>query len=460
MSTELSGHATTQVFRLPDLGEGLTEAGLVQWLVAVGDTITTDQPIAEVETAKSAVELPSPFAGVVTALHGSPGDTLDVGAPVLEVSDSPVAAEKDAYREEERAGSGNVLIGYGTASPATSGRRRRPATGMIDKHPVATVAAEPEVADDPVRGETSRDRRPVAVRSPLVRRLARDLGLDVHTIAPTGHDGAVTRADVLRAAVDSAVDGAAAHHRDAAAASAGHEDAGVDGLPVRSRVRLSPLRKAVSAKLTRSRAEIPEATVWVDVDATALWELRTQMTPDGVKAPSVTALIARFVLLALEDYPVLASRLSEDGDELISFDGVNLGIAADTERGLMVPVIPRAHTLSVEQLDAALREVGETARAGAMPPERLRGSTFTLNNYGGLGVDGSAAIINHPDVAILGIGRIIERPWVMDGEIVARRIAQLSLVFDHRVCDGGYAAGFLRRVTELIEHPLRAFGRV
>ncbi|MEV4774074.1 dihydrolipoamide acetyltransferase family protein [Microbacterium sp. LWH12-1.2] len=467
---------TTHVFRLPDLGEGLTEAGLVQWLVAVGDTIATDQPIAEVETAKSVVELPSPFAGVVTALHGEAGDTIDVGAPVLEVADAAPAAasrslsersetkradpahehgEHEAYREEERAGSGNVLIGYGTSERSAKGRRRR----------VSAAAAVPPEVVEPAVVETQQvdpdasaldARRPVAVRSPLVRRLARDLGLDVHAIAPTGPDGAITRADVLRAAVDHAVDGVATHHRVADPASLGE----VDGLPIRSRERMSPLRKAVSAKLTRSRSEIPEATVWVDVDATALWELRAQMAPEGGKAPSITALIARFVLLALEDYPVLASRLSETGEELISFDGVNLGVAADTERGLMVPVIPRAHALSVEQLDAALRELSATARAGAMPSDRLRGSTFTLNNYGGLGVDGSAAIINHPDVAILGIGRIMERPWVVEGQIVARRIAQLSLVFDHRVCDGGYAAGFLRRVTELIEHPLRAFGRV
>src|SRR5690606_19129159 len=132
----------------------------------------------------------------------------------------------------------------------------------------------------------------------------------------------------------------------------------------------------------------------------------------------------------------------------------------DIPRGLMVPVIPRAHELTVEQLDTALRELAETARAGRMPPERLRGSTFTVNNYGGFGVDGSAPIINHPDVAMLGVGRMIERPWVVDGAIVVRRIAQLSLVFDHRVCDGGYAAGFLRRVVELLEHPLRAYGRV
>ena len=489
--------ATTKVFRLPDLGEGLTEAGLVQWLVQVGDTIRTDQPIAEVETAKSVVELPSPFAGVVLALHGEPGETIDVGAPVLEVADPSSDrflsersetkdaggdVEKDAYRAEERAGSGsgNVLIGYGTTERAGSGRRRARRTAG---HPLGSLSedaapprprrnAAPE--DPPAPTSPSPDRflsersetkdGPVAVRSPLVRRLARDLGVDVRRISPTGSDGAVTRADVLRAAVDQAVDGMSLHALaspgGAPAAAPEASDGIVDGLAVASRERMSPLRKAVSAKLTRSRSEIPEATVWVDVDVTELWNLRAAMAPEGGKAPSVTALVARFVLIALAEHPLLASRLSDDATEILSFDGVNLGVAADTERGLMVPVIPRAHELSVDELDAALRELATTARAGSMPPERLRGSTFTLNNYGGLGVDGSAAIINHPDVAILGIGRMIERPWVVDGAIVARRIAQLSLVFDHRVCDGGYAASFLRRVMELLEHPARAFGRV
>ncbi len=495
--------ATTKVFRLPDLGEGLTEAGLVQWLVQVGDTIRTDQPIAEVETAKSVVELPSPFAGVVLALHGEPGETIDVGAPVLEVADPDAVAapadpaapaaegaaggdvEKDAYRAEERAGSGsgNVLIGYGTTERAGSGRRRarrtaghalgslsedaappRPRRNAAPEEPPAPTSPSP----DRFLSERSETKDgPVAVRSPLVRRLARDLGVDVRRISPTGSDGAVTRADVLRAAVDQAVDGMSLHALASpggapAAAPGTAESSGgtVDGLAVASRERMSPLRKAVSAKLTRSRSEIPEATVWVDVDVTELWNLRAAMAPEGGKAPSVTALVARFVLIALAEHPLLASRLSDDATEILSFDGVNLGVAADTERGLMVPVIPRAHELSVDELDAALRELAATARAGSMPPDRLRGSTFTLNNYGGLGVDGSAAIINHPDVAILGIGRMIERPWVVDGAIVARRIAQLSLVFDHRVCDGGYAASFLRRVMELLEHPARAFGRV
>jgi len=533
--------ATTKVFRLPDLGEGLTEAGLVQWLVQVGDTIRTDQPIAEVETAKSVVELPSPYAGVVLALHGEPGETIEVGAPVLEVADPDAAVaasptgtgtdgdvEREAYRAEERAGSGsgNVLIGYGTTERAGSGRRRArrtagpvrgeggpagrprasepaPISGSPDEstslpgrpsasRDVERAPAEPERDEAPRTDDAAEPVGPVAVRSPIVRRLARDLGLDVRRIAPTGADGAVTRADVLRAAVDQAVDGISRHtigtsvgalsgsagaplSSAASPALAGPEVRSssandrtlrplsgeiVDGLAVASRERMSPLRKAVSAKLARSRSEIPEATVWVDVDVTELWKLRAAMAPEGGRAPSLTALVARFMLIALAEHPMLASRLSDDASEIISFDGVNLGVAADTERGLMVPVIPRAHELSVDELDVALRELAATARAGSMPPERLRGSTFTLNNYGGLGVDGSAAIINHPDVAILGIGRMIERPWVVDGAIVARRIAQLSLVFDHRVCDGGYAASFLRRVMELLEHPARAFGRV
>lgn len=407
----------TRVFQLPDLGEGLTEAGLVQWLVSVGDTIAVDQAIAEVETAKSVVQLPSPFAGVVSALHGEPGHAIDVGAPVLEVSGEADGAGAPIAPSD--AGSGNVLIGYGTTERRPHSRRR-PAT-----RPGTTSPPDASTA-------------PVAVRSPIVRRLARELGLDVHAIVPTGHDGAVTRADVLAAAVDDEI----------------------DGLHVRSRERLSPLRKAVSARLSRSRSEIPEATVWVDVDATELWGLRSRMAPSTANAPSLTALLARFVLIALAEHPILASRLSDDGAELIGFDGVNLGVAVDTERGLLVPVIPGAHSLDVEGLDSALRELATRARSGSLPPDALRGSTFTLNNYGGLGVDGSAAIINHPDVAILGIGRMLERPWVVDGRIAVRRIVQLSLVFDHRVCDGGYAAGFLRRVTGLVEHPLQTYGKV
>ncbi|GAB3281720.1 dihydrolipoamide acetyltransferase family protein [Microbacterium lacusdiani] len=482
--------ATTQVFRLPDLGEGLTEAELVQWLVQVGDDVRVDQAIAEVETAKSVVELPSPFAGTVVALHGEPGTMLAVGQPVLEVAaDAPAAAvlverggeatesqrpeptpdrtELEAYRSEERAGSGNVLIGYGTSEHRAGARRRRPRR-VPSVGPA--VRMSPPAADTRTSAPPTRHTAPDApakppVRSPLVRRLARDLGLDVTTIRPSGADGVVTRADVLRAANAASSDGSAgltAPGGAAAPTSAPQtrqtEPAPAGDLQVASRERMSMLRRSAAAKFSRSRAEIPEATVWVDVDATELWSLRPAMAAPGERPPSLTALLARFVLLALEEFPLLAGRL--DGEDILTFDGVNLGVATDTERGLMVPMLPRADRMTVRDLDAALRETTELARAGKLPPERLTGSTFTLNNYGALGVDGSAAIINHPEVAILGIGRVIEKPWVVDGVMTPRRIAQLSLVFDHRVCDGGYASGFLRRVVSAIESPLSLYARL
>jgi 2-oxoisovalerate dehydrogenase E2 component (dihydrolipoyl transacylase) len=424
----------TQIFRLPDLGEGLTEAALICWLVAPGDTVRVDQPIAEVETAKSVVELPSPYAGTVAALHGAEGDTLAVGAPLLEVTDAAgaVAAdvEKEAYRQEERAGSGNVLIGYGTSGHSGGTRRRQPVRTAVAASAVST----------PTLNRTG----PVAVRSPIVRRLARDEGLDLHSIPATGADGAVTRGDVLRAL---------SVRQPAASGEL------IAGLAVARREPLGMLRKAVGAKLSRSRAEIPEATVWVDVDATDLWTLRAAMAVDG-RSPSFTAILAKYVLLALAAYPALGGRLSDDGTELIEFAGVNLGVATDTPRGLMVPVVRNAHVLTIAELDAELRRVAESARGGTATPEQLAGSTFTLNNYGSLGVDGSAAIINHPEVAILGVGRMLERPWVVGGEIVPRRIVQLSLVFDHRVCDGGYAAGFLRTIVDAIEHPAQLYSRL
>jgi len=438
----------SRVFTLPDLGEGLTEAEVIRWLVAPGDTVKVDQPVVEVETAKSVVEVPSPFAGTVAAVHGAEGETLAVGSPLLEVDDgstpatpppapavetAPGPAEVEAYRAEERAGggSGNVLIGYGTSGHQATARRRKPVAAPAARIPTPSPSAESG---------------PVAVRSPLVRRLAREHGIDLHRISPTGADGAITRGDVLRATASPA---AVSGDRDAAT-----------GLGIAKREPLGMLRRTVAAKLTRSRAEIPEATVWVDVDATELWHLRRAMASADAPAPSLTAFLARFVLLGLEAYPALGGRLDGDGSELVEFAGVNLGIAVDTPRGLMVPVVRGAHAHSVAELDAEVRRVSDLVRAGSAAPEQLTGSTFTLNNYGSFGVDGSAAIINHPEVAILGVGRAIERPWVVDGEIVARRILQVSLVFDHRVCDGGYAAGFLRTVVDAIEHPARLFARV
>jgi len=421
------GVVTRQVFTLPDLGEGLAEAELVRWLVAVGDTVTIDAPVAEMETAKAAVEVPSPFAGVVAQLHGAAGSTIDVGAPLISV-DAPDAAAV-TYVEEERAGSGNVLIGYGTSeSPASSRRRAR--------RPAASTGSGMPGAERP------------RVKSPIVRQLARRRGVDLAAVAGTGPDGLITRADVERATA-----------LPPSPASTPGNSTDTDrrtGLPIRDRVALRGVRKAIAQTLSRSRSEIPEATTWVDVDATVLLELRASLAAPDRPAPGLLAMIARFVVAGLTRFPELNARVDAGNDEILHLDGVHLGIAAQTDRGLVVPAVRDAHRLSVRGLDTEIRRLTAAARGGSSAPAELGCGSFTLNNYGVLGVDGSAAIINHPEVAILGVGRIIARPWVVDGEIVARRLTQLSLVFDHRVCDGGTAGGFLRHVADAIENPIHA----
>lgn len=403
------------VFTLPDLGEGLTEAELVKWLVQPGDQVAVDAPVAEVETAKATLEVPSPYAGIVAELHGAEGQTIKVGAPLITV----------AQQEEERTGSGNVLVGYGTSEPP---RRRRP------RRPAQAAAERPKIV------------------SPIVRQMARRAGIDPATLVGTGRDGLITRADVERAiAARRAPE--TRRTQDAPAVD------GRTGLPVRTRVPLTGVRGQIARTLTRSRAEIPEATTWVDVDATALLALREDMRRDDWK-PSLLALLARFVVAGLREFPALNSRVDVEREEVVHLDGVNLGIAAQTDRGLLVPAVRGADRLSIRALDAEIRRLTAATREGTATATELSSGSFTLNNYGGYGVDGSAAIINHPEAAILGIGRIHPRPWVVDGEVVPRRIAQLSLVFDHRVCDGGTAGGFLRFVADAVEAPLRALADV
>jgi pyruvate dehydrogenase E2 component (dihydrolipoamide acetyltransferase) len=215
------------------------------------------------------------------------------------------------------------------------------------------------------------------------------------------------------------------------------------------------VRRAVAETLARSRREIPEATTWVDVDATALLAARAELAATG-GAPGILAMVARFVVAGLARFPELNAVVDTERGEIVHLEGVHLGIAAQTERGLVVPAVRDAHRLGMRGLDGAIRRLTAAARDGSIGPAELGCGSFTLNNYGVLGVDGSAAIINHPEVAILGMGRILARPWVVDGEAVARRITQLSLVFDHRVCDGGTAADFLCFVAAVLENPLSA----
>lgn len=443
----------TQTFLLPDLGEGLTEGTVVRWMVAEGDEIAVDQAMVEIETAKSIVEVPSPFAGVVATLHATEGATLPVGEPLVSVAtvggadvaavEAPPAArrEADAYREEERAGSGNVLIGYGTSAVSSTARRRRP------------KAASPS---DPVVDDA---RRAVPqVISPLVRALARDHGVDVRTLSGSGPGGLVRRADV-EAAIESRAESRAESRVESRVESAPTAPAPPPA-PVRdvgeTRIPLSGFRKAVSHALSRSRSEIPEATVWVDVDATALWELRESSRTSADPGPGLLAYIARFTVAALREYPVLNARIDMERQEIVQLEQVNLGLAVQSERGLVVPAVMGAERLTTREIDREIRAVTARAREGRSTPEELASGTFTLNNYGSFRVDGSAAIINHPQVAILGFGRMIEKPWVVGGAVVPRRMTQMSFVFDHRVCDGGTAAGFMRSVADAMEDPLAA----
>ncbi|MFC6158555.1 dihydrolipoamide acetyltransferase family protein [Kribbella jiaozuonensis] len=433
-------------FLLPDLGEGLTEAEIVRWLVKVGDVVVVDTPVAEVETAKSIVELPSPYAGVIEELHGEPGTTIPVGKPLITVGD-PAG---EAYREEERAGSGNVLVGYGTTDVSGAGRRRKPRSYGRGLPPAA----------DERRVPVASEKRVPLVVSPLVRRLARDAEVDLRTLDGSGPDGLIVRRDVeLAIARRTQLEPAPAvqQTQPAPAAQQTQPTPRRTGLPELRRTPMSGFRKAVVATLTRSRAEIPEATTWVDVDATALIDLRASLRTATDSGPGLLALMARFTVAGLLKYPELNGYVDTEREELVQYDGVNLGLAAQTDRGLVVPAVANAHTMTTRGLDTEIRRLTDSAREGKLTQHELTSGTFTLNNYGSFGVDGSAAIINHPQVAILGVGRIIDRPWVVDGELAIRKLTQLSLVFDHRVCDGGTAAAFLRFVADAFENPASVF---
>ncbi|MCG5470019.1 2-oxo acid dehydrogenase subunit E2 [Micromonospora sp. LAH09] len=439
----------TQVFLLPDLGEGLSEAEIVEWRVAVGDIVTVDQSVVEVETAKAVVDVPCPYAGRVVTLHGAAGEVRPVGQPLITIApldggDEP--AGHATYREEERAGSGNVLIGYGTGHGGATRRRRRPRLSLAPEPAAASPARVADVAGD--TGPTAGAANPgptVLVISPIVRRLARDQGLDLGTVRGTGPGGVIRRADVEAALAVPEARLAAVPDPHVALAPAGDGDVIVP---------LTGVRKVIADKLSRSRREIPEVTIWVDVDATGLLETRAAINAATPDAPvSILALLARICLSGLRRFPQLNARVDTEAQRIVQSAGVHLGIAAQTDRGLLVPVLRDAQRLTTAELAAELAATTAAARAGSLPPTRLTGGTFTLNNYGVFGVDGSTPIINHPEAALLGVGRIVDKPWVVDGQLAVRKVTQLSLTFDHRVCDGGVAGGFLRHVADCVERP-------
>ena len=454
-------------FRLPDLGEGLTESEIVNWHIAVGDTVELNQVIAEVETAKAVVELPSPYAGVVACLHEQPGTVVEVGSPIVSFDvavagglEPEQAAEVPAKREPN-------LVGYGAEPEATGrpARRRRavpvaaapntaaPAVAVqpaavtpVAEPPVARQRQEPETAPGPAPAAPSaRQERPRS--TPPVRKLARDLGVDLAALRGTGPDGLVVRADVVRAASPAAAPEAPAAAT--LAQQAGREE----------RIRISGVRKHTAAAMVASAFTAPHATVFLTVDVTPtmdlLARLRTQAAFEGVKLSPLT-MAAKAVCLALKRFPSLNSRWDGDAGEIVRYNYVNLGIAAATPRGLTVPNIKEAQDLSLHGLAAAVTALARTAREGKTPPADLSGGTISISNVGVFGVDTGTPILNPGEAAILALGAVRRQPWEYNGAIALRSVTTLSLSFDHRLVDGEQGAGFLAAVGAVLAEPALA----
>jgi pyruvate dehydrogenase E2 component (dihydrolipoamide acetyltransferase) len=452
-------------FLLPDLGEGLTEATVVAWLVREGDIVAVDQPVVEVESAKSIVQLPSPYSGRVQSLDAAVGDVVQKDAPLLTVgvgatgvpAENPAATNADvvpgtalrAAGSGGSEGSGAVLVGYGLT--ATTRTFLRPAAGRFGRSRRHTGDATRAGANDVV--DPAR-RSPVV--SPIVRKLARDNGFDAAQLAGSGPHALVVREDV-----EAAI---AARRPDRQRVSTGSTGGGEvptgstgGGETADRRIPITGVRKVIAEHLVRSRQTIPDATIWMDVDATELVRAKHRLEATTSERYGVTALVARFVVAGLQRFPVLNSSVNEAASEIVQHASVNLGLATQTGRGLMVPVVHDAQAMSFRELRDAVGGLVSHATAGDYPPSALTGGTFTLNNYGSLGVDGSSPIINQPEVAMLGLGRLMERPWAVDGELAVRTVATLSLVFDHRVCDGDAASGFLTFVARCMQEPLVGF---
>lgn len=432
-------------FKLPDLGEGLTESEIVAWKVAPGDRIELNQVIAEVETAKAVVDLPSPFEGIVARLMVDAGVTVSVGDPIISVE---VAGDSGAAAGRSDAPSDAAppnLVGYGAAAESASARRpRRFADAPVESVAPVESAAQPPRAEIDAPAEASAPSSPAPTRpraAPPVRLLARQLGIPLDSVDGTGDRGLITRADLERVA--------------------GATTAGSTPLPSDDESTLIPVtgvRKLTAKAMVDSAFTAPHATVFLQVDVTPTIELlerlRGQARFRGSRLTFLTA-VARAVCLALGEDPSVNARWEEGG--IRRFRHVNLGIAAATPRGLLVPVIPAADSLGFRELDDALTELVQTARSGATPAAAMTGGTFTITNVGVFGVEGGTPILADGQAGILAVGAVARRPWEYQGEIALRSVVTLSLSFDHRVVDGAEGSRLLAAIAGLLADPARAF---
>ncbi|MFF0500744.1 dihydrolipoamide acetyltransferase family protein [Nocardia aobensis] len=447
-------------FRLPDLGEGLTEAELISWSVAVGDTVELNQTIAEVETAKAQVELPCPFAGQVAELLARPGETVAVGAPLIRVRTAAPAGDAPAAGESRT----SVLVGYGPGAEAPTRRRPASKNGAAVPHSAAPGRSEEIPPEFPGRPPAT----------PAARQLARELGINIAFVAGSGPGGAVTVEDVRHAVpvsqpprrVRPEEEAADAPRPAAPPVPTMRPDGGIIRPTPSERETRTPVngvRKRIAAAMTTSARTIPQASAFVTTDFTASMELLDHLrSTDSFTGLSLTplALVAKATLAAIAEFPGINSWWDAEANQIVTKHYVNLGIAVATERGLLVPNIKEAQALSLRELCREIGWLADVARAGSATPADLRGGTFTISNVGVFGVDTGVPLVNPGEGAILCLGSIRKRPWVYRDEPAIRWITTLGVSFDHRMIDGELGARFLSTVASLLEDPLTLLGRV
>ncbi|GHH71423.1 dihydrolipoamide acetyltransferase family protein [Promicromonospora soli] len=476
-----------QRFPLPDVGEGLTEAEIVEWRVAVGDAVEVNQTIVEIETAKSLVDLPSPWTGTVSALLVESGTTVDVGTPIIEIEvpgvggapagptsngavseagdGSSGVAPPDGAQDE---GSGSVLVGYGTAEATASGRRRRhqavPAASAPPAAPIATRAPEapapvaaparpaPAPAAPPSDTGTTTAVRARVLAKPPVRKLAKDLGVDLAGVHASGPGGIVTREDVVSHAERSSVQTLTNYADDEPWLASGAVSP--DGR--QTRVPVKSVRKRTAEAVVASAFTAPHVTVFRTVDVTKTMKLVATLKEDRDFADvRVTPLLlaAKAVLLAVKRHPQINASWDDPAQEIVYKHYVNLGIAAATPRGLVVPNIKDAHTLDLLGLAKAIAGLTATARAGRTSPTDMSNGTITITNVGVFGIDTGTPILNPGEAGILAFGAISKKPWVHKGKVKPRWVTQLGFSFDHRLADGELGSRFLSDVARVLEEP-------
>lgn len=407
-------------FNLPDAGEGLTEAEILRWLVKPGDKVSDGQVIVEVETAKAAVELPCPFDGVVTELLAEVGATVEVGAAIITVDvDSDGAGSDD---EESPA----LLVGYGPKAGASKRRQRKTSAQVTPSD--SGESSVPEDGASSAIGAKS----PAVLAKPPIRKLAKDLGVDLTAVPASGPEGTVTRDDIH------------------AAVSAPTSSGGEQRIPIKG------VRKATADAMVASAFTAPHVSEFLAIDITPTMELRSRLAASrefaGMKL-SPLVFVAKAMLLAARRHPMVNSTWDAEHGEIVVKDHVNLGIAAATERGLIVPNIKDAQRLSLHELAVALASLTETARAGKTSPPDMAGGTMSITNVGVFGIDTGTPILPPGETAILAVGAVRERPWVVDGAVVPRQVTTLALSFDHRIVDGQLGAEFLSDIGAMLSDP-------